>query len=84
VHLLQGSEHATEVLTDELLDQGFAGEADREVTSDTDLIDEISASLEGELLGKHEGIIAIKQESGDLWISIMSMGLTRNSNIGSQ
>src|SRR5688572_31214483 len=45
----EGSEHATEVLADELLDQGLAGEADSEVAGNADLIDKISASLEGEL-----------------------------------
>ena len=81
MQLLEGSEHATEVLADELLDQGLAGEADSEVAGNADLIDKISASLEGELLGENEGVIAIEQQGSDLWRGTVSMGLTRNSKI---
>lgn len=66
MHLLQGGEHAAEVLAHKLLDQCLAGEADGEVASDADLIDEISARLEGELLGQNEGVVAVEKQGGDL------------------
>jgi hypothetical protein len=66
VQLLQRREHAAEVLADELLDQGLAGEALLDVATGGDLVDEVGAGLEGELLGEDERVVAVEQKSSDL------------------
>jgi hypothetical protein len=53
-------------LADELLDESLAGKAHVDLTGLADLIDETRASLEGELLGENEGVVAVEQEGVDL------------------
>lgn len=66
VALLQGEEHAAEVLADKLLDEGGAGEAQVDVALGVDLVDEVGAGLKGELLGEDKGVVAVEEEGGDL------------------
>lgn len=66
MELLEGSEHATEVLADKLLDEGLAGEAEFDIALGADLVDEAGASLESELLRENEGVVAIEKKGVDL------------------
>jgi hypothetical protein len=66
VRLLQRGEHAAEVLADKLRDEGLAGEFDVDVALGADLVDEVCAGLEGELLGEDEGVVAVEEDGFDL------------------
>ena len=66
MQLLEGEEHASEVLTNEFLDEGFTCETGLEFTAFADFIDEVGASLESELLGEDESVVAIEEEGGNL------------------
>jgi len=67
---LEGGEHAAEVLADKLLDESLAGEAHVDLAGLADLVDETSAGLEGQLLGKDEGVVAVEQEGVDLELHV--------------
>lgn len=58
--------HATEVLADEVLQQGGAGVAVGDALLLEDLIGEFGAGLESELLGEDEGVVAVEQDLLDL------------------
>lgn len=66
MRLLQRGEHAAEVLADELGDERLAGELDGDVALGADLVDEVCAGLEGELLGEDEGVVAVEEDGVDL------------------
>ncbi|KAI6757698.1 hypothetical protein HG531_003523 [Fusarium graminearum] len=66
VVLLEGGEHATEVLANELLDESLASESHVNLARLADLVDETSASLKGKLLREDEGVVAVEQEGVDL------------------
>ena len=80
VDLLEGGEHASEVLADELGDEGLAREAGVKVAASADLVDEIGTCLESELLGENEGVVAVEKEGGDLQAgrSSLATGSSRN------
>ncbi len=73
VALLQGGEHAAEVLADKLLDERLAVEAQVDAALLVDLVDEVGAGLKGELLGEDEGVVAVEEEGVDLGVVTASV-----------
>lgn len=68
VLLLEATHHATEVLTDEVLEELRTGVTLLGVGELLeDLVREFSASLEGELLGQDEGVVTVEQDLLDDW-----------------
>jgi len=54
-------------LADEFLDQGLACEGLVDALILADLVDELGAGLEGELLRKDERVVAVEEKSGNLF-----------------
>ena len=76
IALLQRSEHASEVLTNEFLDESIASEANFDIALFADFVDEVGASLEGEFLGKNEGVVAIEEEGVDLILIVRAVSIS--------
>jgi hypothetical protein len=68
VLLLETNHHATEILADEGLEKLVYSVSVVDVVLFEDLIGEIGAGLEGELLGENEGVVAIEEDILDLWL----------------
>lgn len=68
VPLLQAGDHAAEVLADELDDEFWAREGlvELDALGGADLVDELGAALEGELLREDERVVAVEEEGSDL------------------
>lgn len=63
---LQRDHHAAEVLADEILDELLASVAVGNVALGEDLVGNVGAGLESQLLGHDEGVVTIEQELSNL------------------
>lgn len=63
---LERNHHAAKVLADEILDQLFASVAICDVMLGEDLVGDVGAGLKGQLLGHHEGVVAVEQQLSNL------------------
>ena len=63
---LEGADDATEVLTDELCHELGAGVAFRYSFRLEDFVAKGGAGLEGRLFREDKGVVAVKEEFGDL------------------
>ena len=63
---LHAAHHAAEVLADEVDHQARAGVAVRDAVLGEDLVGQLRAGLEGQLLGEDERVVAVKQDLGEL------------------
>lgn len=68
VDLLELVAHATEVLSDECLEELVDRVDMINVVFLEDLVAEVGAGLEGEELGESEGVVAVKEDVGDLGV----------------
>jgi len=69
VLLAEGDHHATEVLADKVLEERGASVAFWSALLLENLIGQLGAGLEGEFLGKDEGVVAVEKDGGDLSLS---------------
>jgi len=66
--LLQGDDHAAEVLADEVVEQLGAGVSLVDFVFGEDLVGEVGAGFEGEFFAKDEGVIAVEEDFGNLFV----------------
>ena len=66
VLLLQADAHATEVLANEVVEERLGGVPGVDVVLLHDLVGQVGASLEGEVLTEAEGVVAVEEDILDL------------------
>ena len=66
VLLLESDHHATEVLTDKVLQEGVDGVAFWDVILGEELVGEIGTSFKGETLRQDESVVAVEKDVLDL------------------
>lgn len=69
---LQGDDHAAEVLADEVVEQLGAGVAFLDFVFGEDLVGEVGAGFEGEFFAEDEGVVAVEEDFGNLFVRSVS------------